>query len=178
MTLIFKRVWLRLAWIVLATFMVIGCGASELETASLEVRVYDHREAISDFDELWLTISAVAIHPADQPRTSGWLELEPDLSKLDLTRYTEGEQAVILQTAVETGLYNAVRLSVDRATGSLKNGNQAEVEVKLDPVALDFWIRQNHPAIVGLDLVVLDLSDHPDQAYELQIRTGILIPDG
>jgi hypothetical protein len=125
-----------------------------------------------------LTISAVAIHPADQPRTSGWLELEPDLSKLDLTRYTEGEQVVILQTAVETGLYNAVRLSVDRATGSLKNGNQAEVEVKLDPVALDFWIRQNHPAIVGLDLVVLDLSDHPDQAYELQIRTGILIPDG
>jgi len=103
--------------------------------------------------------------------------LEPDLNELDLTRYIEGEQAVVLQTTVEAGLYNAVRLTVDRAAGPLKTGNQAEVEVKLDPVALDFWIRPNRPTVLGLDLVVLDLSDHPDQTYELQIRTGALIPD-
>lgn len=178
MTLTFKRVWLRPAWIVLVAFMVIGCGASEPEKGSLEVRVYDHREAIGDFDELWLTISAVAIHPADQPRTAGWLELEPNLNELDLTGYIEGQQAVILQTTVETGLYNAVRLTVDRAAGPLKEGDQAEVDVKVDPVALDFWIRPNRPTILGLDLVVLDLSDHPDQGYELQIRTGSLIPGG
>jgi hypothetical protein len=158
--------------------MMIGCGGSEPETGRLAVRVYDHREAIGDFDELWLTISAVAIHPADQPRPAGWLELEPNVKELDLTRYVEGEQAVILQTNVETGLYNAVRLTVDRAAGPLKNGKQAGVEVKLDPVALDFWIRPNRPTILGLDLVVLDLSDHPDRGYELQIRSGNLIPDG
>jgi hypothetical protein len=176
MTLFLKRSWLGLACIVYIASLVIGCGASEPERGSLEIRVYDHREAIGDFDELWLTISAVAIHPANQPRTSGWIEFEPDVTELDLTRYIEGEQAIVLETAVETGLYNAVRLTVDRAAGPLKNGQQAEVEIKLDPVALDFWIRQNHPVILGLDLIVLDLSDHPDQAYELQIRAGTLIP--
>src|SRR5262245_649539 len=64
--------------LILALFGL-SCGVSSSEPGHLEVRVRDHREAIGDFRELWLTISAIAIHPIGQPRTEGWIELKPSV---------------------------------------------------------------------------------------------------
>jgi hypothetical protein len=138
--------------------------------ASLEVRVRDHREAIGDFSELWLTFSTVGIHPVGQPRSEGWIELEPTVQQLDLTQYVEGREAVIMQATVETGTYNAIRLSVDEVSGVSTNGQPVEVEVSLGAVALDFQVRDGRTTVLGLDLVVLDLSEHPGQGYELHLR--------
>lgn len=166
----FKVVWLGLVWTLVVGLLGSGCGVSGSSPGHLEVRIRDHREAIEDFNELWLTFSPVGIHPAGQPRSEGWIELEPAVQRLDLTQYVEGREAVIATATIEPGAYNAVRLTVNEATGTLIDGLPAEVEVNLGAVALDFQIRDGRTTVLGLDLMVLDLSDHPGQGYELHVR--------
>src|SRR5687768_12432200 len=89
----FSRVIL-LALALTLSLLGTGCGVSGSSPGRLEVRVRDHREAIDDFSELWLTFSTVSIHPAGQPRSEGWIELEPAVQRLDLTQYVEGREAV------------------------------------------------------------------------------------
>lgn len=167
-----------LVWLVVAALLLSGCGASGTETGRLEVRVWDHRQAIDDFSELWLTFSAVAIHRAGQPRTSGWIELEPAVQKLDLTRYAGGQNELLAEATVETGTYNAVRVTLAQVSGTLANGQQVDVQANLDPVALNFRIRSHQTTVLGLDLAVLDLSEHPGRGYELQLREGVLLQEG
>ena len=165
----FSRV-IPLALALTVSLLGAGCGVSSSSSGSLEVRVRDHREAIDDFSELWLTFSPVGIHPAGQPRNEGWIELEPAVQRLDLTQYVEGREAMIATAAVEPGAYNAVRLIIDQVEGTLTDGQPAEVEVSVGAVALDFQVRSGRATILELDLVVLDLSDHPGQGYELHLR--------
>lgn len=154
-----------------------GCGASNTGPGSLEVQVWDHREAIGDFKELRLTFSSVGIHPAGQPRTEGWLQLEPSVQELDLTQYVEGPKAIIAQATVEAGVYDAVHLTVDQASGTLIDGQQVDVEVSFDPVALDYSIKDGQTTVLGLDLLVLDVTEHSGLSYELHIREVMVIKD-
>ena len=164
-----------LAWLLLIFFVAAGCTATGSTTGSLEVRLWDHREAIDDFSELQLNFTTVAVHPANQPRTGGWIELMTSIQKLDLTRYLDGQQAVIATAEIKTDSYDAVRLTIDQASGVLKNGQPVTVDVRFDAVALDFQIRDGQITVVGLDLMVLDLSDHPDQGYELHLRDAMVM---
>ena len=169
------NIYSGLVWLFMAGLLMAGCGRPDPTMGNLEVRVWDHREAIGDFSELWLTFSTVAIHQAGQPRTQGWVELEPSVQKLDLTRYVNGHTAILAQVPVEIGAYNAVHLTIDQVSGTLIDGQPVEVQANFEPVALNFRIREDQTTTLGLDLVVLDLSDHPGQGYELQIREGVLI---
>jgi hypothetical protein len=162
-----------LAWfgLMLATALLgAGCTLPNTAPGTLEVRVRDHREAIRDFRELRLSLAAVAIHPAGRPRTEGWIEWPPAVRELDLTQYTTGAEAVIIQTPAEAGPYNAVRLTVTQASGTLADGQPAEVKISFETAALNFQIRPSQTTVLGLDLVVFDLSDHPSQGYELHLR--------
>lgn len=167
-----RIVW---TWVLLIIGLVgTGCSPSNSGPGKLEVRVGDHREAIGDFDELWLSFSAVGIHPAGQPRTEGWLELTASVQELDLTQYTEGRTLLITEAMVESGAYNAVRLPIDRATGILIDGRPVEVTVMSETAALDFQVRDGLTTVLALDLVVLDVSDHPGQDYELHLREATI----
>ncbi|MBI1881828.1 MAG: DUF4382 domain-containing protein [Chloroflexi bacterium] len=163
--------------VLIAGWLGIGCAASAPNPGHLEVRIKDHREAIGDFSELWLTFSAVGIHPTGQPRSEGWIEFEPSLQRLDLTQYVEGREAVIAQTTVEPGIYNAVRLHVDQVSATLSNGQPAEVKVNFEAVALDFQVQEGQTTVLGLDLVVSDLTDHPGLSYELHLREAAVRGD-
>jgi len=151
-----------------------GCQASGSEPGILEVRLWDHREAIGDFRELRLTLSTIAIHPTGQPRTEGWIEWQPAVQELDLTQYVAGREMVISQIPIKAGPYNAVRLIVPQASGILTDGQPVEVKVNFEVVALDFQIYSDQTTTLGLDLVVMDLSDHPGQGYELQLREAVV----
>jgi len=169
-----KVKWFGLAGLLLLLGLIgVSCASSASDQGQLEVRVHDHREAINDFGELWLTMSTVGIHPAGQPRTEGWIELKPSVQKLDLTQYLDGQEAVIAKAPVKAGSYNAVRLVVDEATGMLLDGQSVEVKVSFETAALDFQVRGGQITAVGLDLMVLDMSDHPDSGYELQLREAV-----
>jgi hypothetical protein len=170
--------WLELAWVLMIIcLLAAGCGTSSPGQGSLEVRIRDHREAIEDFRELWVTFSGIGVHPAGQPRTEGWIEFVPSVQKLDLTQYIHGREEVIAQTAVETGVYNAVRLTVDQATGALIAGQPVEVAVNFETVALDFRVRDNQTTVLEFDLTVLDVSDHSSRGYELHLRKATISRD-
>jgi hypothetical protein len=167
--------WLGLVWLGLITaWLGVSCGPSGSGMGKLEVQVWDHREAIADFKELRLTFSGLAIHPAGAPRTEGWLELQPAVQELDLTRYVDGQEAMIVQATVASGSYNAVRLVVDRASGLLVDGRPVEVKVSFETAALEFQVRDDQTTVLGLDLAVFDLSDHPGQDYELHLREAVV----
>lgn len=169
-----KMKWLGLIGLLAIGLIGVGCRSSASDQGQLEIRVWDHREAIDDFDKLWLTLSAIGIHPTGEPRTEGWLDFKPSVQKLDLTQYQDGQEVVIVQAAVQAGSYNAVRLIVDEAAGRLLDGQHVDVKVSFETSALDFRVRGSQTTIVGLDLTVLDMSDHPDDSgYELHLREAI-----
>ncbi len=169
-----------LSWIwvlIFISFVGSGCGTASISSpnlVNLEVRVWDHREAIDDFSELWLTFSSLGIHPTGQPRTEGWTTLEPMAQSLDLTQYVMGREEVIAQAGVNPGIYNAIRLTIERAEG-IVNGQPVEVKVNFETAALDFQIQADRSTVVGLDLMVLDRSDHPGRGYELELREAIVM---
>jgi hypothetical protein len=167
---IFNVAWPGLMGLLIASLLATGCSVTNSGLGSLEVQVWDHREAIGDFDELWLTLSGVGIHPTGRPRTEGWLELKPSVQKLDLTRYVAGREMVIARAMVEAGSYNAIRLIVERATGTSTAGQPVDVKVSFETAALDFRVRSGQTTLLGLDLMVLDISDHPGRGYELHLR--------
>jgi hypothetical protein len=162
--------------ILILTLALLGlsCSSSTSEPGQVEVRVWDHREAIGDFRSLQLNITALSLHPAGLPRTEGWIELEPTVQSLDLTQYVGGPEATIAQTRVKAGSYNAVRLVIAQASGVLTDGQPVEVKVNFEVAALDFQVSSDQPTILGLDLVVLDLSDHAGQGYELNLREAVV----
>jgi len=161
--------------VVVLSLLLLACNGRSPNTGTLEVRLWDHREAIGDFSELWFTVSAVAIHPTGQSRTGGWIVLKPSIRELDLTQHIVGSEVVVAKTAVPAGRYNAVRLTVEEAAGILTDGQQVAVDVALEPVALDFPVSSDGTTTLGLDLVVFDVSDHPSGGYELHIREAILL---
>jgi hypothetical protein len=166
------------ALLLLALFgVLVACGSPGAGSGILEVRLRDHREAIADFQQLSLTLSGVGIHPAGQSRAEGWIELEPSLRELDLTRYVDGQVASVVQATVETGSYDAVRLTVDRASGTLKEGQPVDVRAGFGPVVLDFQVKGGRTTILRLDLVVSDVSDHPGGNYEIHIREASVVQD-
>jgi hypothetical protein len=142
-----------------------------MSTGTLEVRITDDREAIDDFTALILTISAVRLHQRDKPRQQGWIELKPTTQEVDLTKAVS-DPVVIFNGEAPTGGYNAITLTAGLPSGQLKGGKPARIELALQPVAVSFGIQPGKTTVVVLDLVTLDLSDHPGKNYAVVIKTA------
>ncbi|MBV7337929.1 DUF4382 domain-containing protein [Chloroflexi bacterium TSY] len=170
-----KRYLFIVTVLLLTILTAAGCRDRTQRLGTLEIHVWDHREAIDDFRTLGLTISVIAIHAAEESRTEGWVELPTSVQELELTQLVDGAKETIMQSDIDTGVYDAVRLNLDQITGILTNGEQATVKDAFQPVALDFQIRHNETTVLGVDLVVFDMSDHPGRGYELHIREASVI---
>lgn len=146
------------------------------EVGRLLVRITDHREAIADFTRLPVTIAAVAVHPAGQPRREGWLRLLVPAPVVDLVEATR-EPALLLEAPVPPGVYDAVRLEMDRGRGTLRTGEEVAVTVpSRGTAAVAFRIRPGQATVLTLDLVVHDLTDHPGKRYEVAVRRATVAP--
>jgi hypothetical protein len=164
---------------------LIACVAVPVPAADsqgiLEVRVKDHREAIGDFSKLVLAFDAVSIsaNAGYNFWRSGWKDLTPALASLDLTRYTGPRSATIFRGPVSAGSYDAIHLKIRTVESTLKKtGGQAQLKNSVGPVKLAFATRSAGETVIVIDLVVLDLSDHPPQAYQLAVRGYELYMDG
>lgn len=134
------------------------------------MRIKDHREAIEEFKALEVSISELAIHPEGAARDQEWRALQPLEHQIDLARYVDGQYLVLAREPVSAGSYDGIRLTVERARGILKTGEQVEVAASMSPVALSFTVTAEQTTVVLLDLVVVDLSDEPGGGYELYIK--------
>lgn len=142
-----------------------------LARGNLEVRLKDHREAIADFDRLELGISRVGIQRGPRPQAAAWIFVPPSNGRVDLTRLVEGRYAVILNEEVPAGEYRWVRIDLERAEGLLKDGTRPRIEVFDDPVAFNFAVAAGETTAVTIDMIVLDLREHPGKGYALHIQS-------
>ena len=179
--------WTRSGWWtarVAASLLVLAATAPALlttpaggqEGGRLQVWITDHREAIGDFASLPVTITALGIHPAGQPRREGWLRLLVPAPVVDLVEATR-EPVLLLEAAVPPGVYDAVRLEMDRGRGTLKTGEELAVTVpSRGTAAVAIRIQAGRTRVFTLDLVVHDLTDHPGQRYGVAIRRATVAP--
>jgi hypothetical protein len=156
------------------------CAANP-ERGLLEIRVKDHREAIGDFSRLTLKLGKIAISPKAGLAIwqVGWRELPPSLQAIDLTKYTGKESATIFKSTIDAGAFDGILLKLDGIEGILKKTQRpASVKDALAPIKLQFSVEPKGKTIIVLDLVVLDMSDHPPRGYELGIKGYELYRNG
>lgn len=148
---------------------------------ALEIRVKDHREAIGDFASLEITVDAIRISPKVGLKfwQMGWKELKPVLNKVDLTKYTGGQSATIFRGEVTPGAFEAIHLKLGGIEGVLKKGKgKTPVRNSLKPIKLAFSVGPKNDSLIILDLMVVDMSDHPPSGYELHLKGYEVYSDG
>lgn len=170
--------FLRLIFAVALSLALAGCGTSSDSndadaTGTLEIHLTDHREAIGDFARLDVEIDTVRLHPKRllSLRKSDWLDLQPSVASVDLTQVTEKRTIAIWRGELPIGRFEAVHLKLQGAGGELKApAETVPVADEAGPIRLPFDIRENDATRIVVDLVVLDMSDHPNRGYEVHVR--------
>ena len=179
-----KRFWI---WTILLALGVAGTAlwmqslSSSSGTGILEVRVKDHREAIDDFETLQFRVEVLRLGPKTGLKSTdpGWKELAPIPMEIDLTRYKGDFSVRIFRGDLEPSSFQALHLKIGALKGKLrKPGASSPLRNRIGPVRLPFLIFADRVTLIVLDLVVLDLSDHPSRGYELHLKGYELYVDG
>ncbi len=157
----------------IALFCIEPLGCSQPRgRGTLEVQIKDHREAIADFSSATITVESIRLSPKVGFRfwQIGWIDLNPAVDHLDLTKFVGRAAATIFKAEIDSGFFEALDLKLTGVDGVLKK-NSAPVSItnKLIPVALSFPVNPREVTRIIVDLSVMDMSDHPPEAYELQL---------
>ena len=165
------------AHVLMFSLALFGCNAPSdsdgASTGTLEIHLTDHREAIGDFARLDVEIDTVRLHPKRllSLRQSDWLDLRPAVASADLTQYTNGATLAIWSGELPSGRFEAVHLKLKGAGGELKaSAETAPVADEAGPIRLPFDVKTGESTRIVVDLVVLDMSDHPNRGYEVHVR--------
>jgi hypothetical protein len=166
----------------LLTFLICTApAAGDKRQGTLEIRIKDHREAIGDFSNLRLSIEQILVSPKPGIKfwQTGWKSLATDRQSIDLTKYIGKNSARVFRSMIDPGSFDAIHVKVGDVDGTLKK-NHTNVKVKnlVGAVKLSFQVQPEGETLFVLDLVVLDMSDHPPRAYELAIRGYELYTNG
>lgn len=147
--------------------------ALALAEGVLEIRLKDHREAIGDFTSLMLTLDKIAISPKPGLKfwRSGWQPLTLSTDTIDLTKYVGKQTVQVFHGRLADGSFDGIDLKLKKIAGTLKNSKRTpKIKNSVTAIKLPFHIASNQTTSIVLDLVVLDMSDHPPQDYELGIK--------
>jgi hypothetical protein len=157
-----------------------AAGAAETQ-GTFEVRIKDHREAIGDFSRLTIMVDEILISPKPGLKfwQSGWKPLPMAPESIDLTKYVGKNSALIFRGSLSTGAFDAIHLKLKEIIGLLKKSQRsAKIKNTVGPIKLPFEIRAQSETTIVLDLVVLDMADHPPRGYELGVRGYELYTNG
>jgi hypothetical protein len=146
-----------------------------------EVHIKDHREAIGDFEKLTLTIGEILISPTPGLKfwQLSWKSLAAAPESIDLTRYVGKNSARVYRGGVDPGSFDAIHLKLKAVTGLLKkNQRQAQIKNTVGPIKVSFEVPAQGETKIVLDLVVMDMSDHPPRGYELAVKGYELYTNG
>ncbi len=147
----------------------------------LEIRIKDHREAIGDFSRLTLKLDKISISPKSGLKfwKSGWQDLVPSLESVDLTKYIGKQSATVFKSEIDAGSFDAIQLKVKNVEGILKKTQRsASIKNTFRPIQLPFSVQRQAATVIVLDLVVLDMSDHPPLSYQVGINGWELYING
>jgi hypothetical protein len=170
---------------ILPLILALGLAASATGAAesqgTFEVRIKDHREAIGDFSQLKLTVGELLISPKPGFKfwQSGWKSLAASPEVIDLTKFAGNNSVRIFRSSLNVGAFDAIHLKLKEVSGLLKKGQRStKIKNIVGPIKLPFEIRADVETMIVLDLVVLDMSDHPPRGYELGLNGYELYTNG
>jgi hypothetical protein len=90
---------------------------------------------------------------------------------VDLTKYTGKQSVSVFRGPIAAGSFDAIHLKIKTVQATLKkNSRSASVKNKVGPIKLAFATSVGGDTVIVLDLVVLDMSDHPPAGYELNLK--------
>jgi uncharacterized protein DUF4382 len=147
----------------------------------LQVRIKDHREAIGDFSKVILNIAEIliSVKPGLKFWQTRWQSLNPNTRAVDLSQYVAGKSAAIFQGSLEPASFDAIHLKLKDIQATLKSGQRSTpIKNLLGPVKMGFAVEAGNETTIVLDLVVLDMKDHPPRGYELGVKGYELYTEG
>ena len=161
-------------------FLVLPSTHAHGDEGILEIRIKDHREAITDFARFLITVEKISLSP--KPGILFWQRRWKDLPVLsppiDLTQYLGQKTAVVFRHKIESGSFDGFELRIKSIEAARKDRSTAPVKNTVGPIKLSFHVPVHGETLLVLDLVVTDFSDHPPRGYELGLRGYELYTDG
>jgi hypothetical protein len=167
------RAALAVAGLVLSFAYAANGPAAQREQGLIDVQIKDHREAIDDFAKLNVVIDKILISPKPGLKfwATGWKDLGAAPETVDLTKYVGNKTARVFRGFFDAGAFDAFHLKLKSIDAVLKkNQRSAPVKNTIHPVKVSFDLPARGETILIVDLVVIDLSDHPPRGYELGIK--------
>ena len=117
-------VWRRIAFVVILVLALSLVVVPPLAKGTVNVRVYSFSTP-DTFVHIYLKLSQFELHTVGFPHDSGWIVLKDNLPRLDIaSRNSQLNPNSVLSSQIQSGRYDAIRLSISEATifiGSLNN---------------------------------------------------------
>jgi hypothetical protein len=160
-----------IAFLFVANFIA-DSFAAQRESAVLEIRIKDHRDAIDDFARLNIVIDKISLSPKAGLKfwQTGWHEIPAGPDPIDLTKYVGKTSARIYRGTIAAGAFEAFHLKIKRIDAILKkNQRAASIKNVISAVKLPFEVRPGGETLLIIDLQVSDFTDHPPRGYELEL---------
>ncbi|MCD2200519.1 DUF4382 domain-containing protein [Halobacterium sp. KA-4] len=123
---------------------------------TVEMYVSDQPGAIEDFQHLNVTITEVAVHPANATENESWVTRDVDNRTVDLTRL-EGENASLVgNLSVPADTYEMVFVRIDGIDATLTSGESADVKLPSERLHLnsEFTVEANETVSFVYDIRV------------------------
>jgi hypothetical protein len=166
---------------ILFCLAAVSAFSAQSDQGMLEIKIKDHRDAIGDFAKLNIVIDKLLVSPKTGLKVwrTGWNELIPTNTTVDLTQYVGKKTATVFRGAIDAGSFDAFHLKLKGIEGSIKKNNKtAPVKNTVGPVKLSFAVPAKGETVLIVDLTVMDMSDHPPRGYELSLKGYELIING
>jgi hypothetical protein len=174
-----KKLSLLLALLVVLSLAlsVTACGKSQEATGpNVKLLISDENNAIGDFDHLYINISSIGVHLANNSDNDSdtWIEFKPDVTQVDLRLLTGDNASTIWSGNLTAGNYTKVFIHVDRAWGILSGKNASDtVEVKIPSnklqISKPFTVSNASLTTFVYDVTVISTgNDHSGVDYNIE----------
>ena len=150
-------------------------GADELLEENFRLLISDERNAIDDFDHLWVSVTSVGLLKSGAG--AGWVDIDvPEAHQTVELVEVVGDAAVeLIQTYMEPGTYNKVFINVSKVTGELATGESVDIKLPSDKLQINkpFVINEGSVTNFVFDITVIGAgNDKSGIRYILQPVIG------
>jgi hypothetical protein len=154
-----------------------ACGTSQQASGpNFKLLVSDDNNAIGDFDHLYINISSIGVHLANNSDNDSamWTEFTPSATQVDLRLLTGDNASMIWSGNLTAGNYTKVFIYVNNALGILAGGNASNpVDVKIPSnklqISKPFTVRNGTVTVFVYDITVISTgNDHSGIGYQIE----------
>ena len=131
--------------------------ALDTERPNFRLLISDDRNAIDDFEHLWVTIDRIGLQQGGE--SGGWLEIEvpEDRRVVDLVALQGDAAAELVGASTPPGIYSKVFIHVDEVSGELHSGTTTSLKLPSGKLQIvkPFEITEDSLTTVVFDITVV-----------------------